>query len=284
MLPKLDNTSAAPIVATALLQGTSTVADPRLEAMARLEQITIPKPLPSQLTTQLVKAAALSPEQSLALPISAPSNKTTLSAAALLINALLQSSADAVPETKPLLAQAITDTAQLAKQLSTQLHQAVDKSGVFYESHLQQWSNGERNLAQVQGEPQNQANTLPAAAVQWVPVQLTTLEQQRFVWQGQAWPGQDMQWQVKEDNSESSLAPNGDKEKGWNSVIQLNFPSLGNVSVTLRLVGEHVRVELRTQDDETAASLKNQGGQLAQSLAASGTQLDGFTVQHDELT
>ena len=293
MLPKLDNTSALPVVATALLRSTASVADPRLDAMVRLDQIAQAKTLPGQLAAQGVDAAALTPEQAAALTLASPtaSDKTTLSAAGRLIDSFLHSSVDGqtpktVPSTQPLLATAIKDSPQLASQLSTQLQKAVEHSGVFYESHLQQWSNGERSLAALQAEPQNQPGTLPAEASQWVATQLNAQEQQRFTWQGQAWPGQAMQWQVQpdaKDNSGSANAQPEDKQPAWNSVLQLDFPGLGKVSATLRLVGDHVQVQLQTQDEASTAALKAQGEVLSQSLAASGTTLDGLTVHRDDL-
>jgi hypothetical protein len=293
MLPKLDNSTALPVVATALLRSSASVADPRLDAMVRLDQIALAKTLPGQLAAQGVDAA-LTPEQAAALTLASPtaSDKTTLSAAGRLIDSFLHSSVDgqqpkALPATQPLLATAVTDNPQLASQLSSQLQKAVEHSGVFYESHLQQWSNGERSLAAVQAEPQNQPGTLTAEATQWVPAQLNTQEQQRFTWQGQAWPGQAMQWQVQpdaKDNSGSADTSADEKKPAWNSVLQLNFPGLGKVSATLRLVGDHVQVQLRAQDEASTAALKAQGEVLSQSLAASGTTLNGLTVHRDDLT
>ena len=292
MLPKLHNTSTVPVVATALLRSTASVADPRLDAMVRLDQIALSKTLPGQLTAQRADAAELTPEQASAQTLASLklSDKTTLSPAGRLIDSFLQSSVDTQqPKTlaaaRSLLEKVITDSPQLAAQLSTQLQKAVTQSGVFYESHLQQWSNGERSLAALQAEPQNQPGTLPAEASQWVPAQLNTQEQQRFTWQGQAWPGQAMQWQVQEDSKDNSGSDNTseDKQPAWNSVLQLDFPGLGKVSATLRLVGEHVQVQLRAQDEASTAALKAQGDVLSQSLAASGTTLDGLTVQRDDL-
>jgi len=293
MLPKLDNTVTVPVVAAALLRNSASVADPRLDAMVRLDQIALAKTLPGQLAAQGVDAA-LTPEQAATLTLASPttSDKTTLSAAGRLIDSFLHSSVEghapkAAPATQALLATAITDSPQLASQLSTQLQKAVERSGVFYESHLQQWSNGERSLAAVKAEPQNQPGTLPAEAAQWVAAQLNTQEQQRFTWQGQAWPGQAMQWQVQEDSKDNSNSANtqpDDKQPAWNSVLQLDFPGLGKVSATLRLVGDHVQVQVRAQDEASTAALKAQGEVLSQSLAASGTTLDGLTVHRDDHT
>jgi hypothetical protein len=283
MLPKLDNTTTVPVVATALLRSTASVADPRLDAMVRLDQIALAKTLPGQLATET--SAVLT---TLTLPTA--SDQTTLSATGRLIDSFLQRSVDGqaakpLPATQPLLTTAITDNPQLASQLSTQLQKAVEHSGFFYESHLQQWSNGERSLSALQAEPQNQPNTLPAEAAQWVATQLNAQEQQRFTWQGQAWPGQAIEWHVQEDAQDSSGSANTpeDKQPAWNSVLQLDFPGLGKVSATLRLVGDHVQVQLRAQDEASSAALKAQGEVLSQSLAASGTTLDGLTVHRDDL-
>jgi flagellar hook-length control protein FliK len=93
-----------------------------------------------------------------------------------------------------------------------------------------------------------------------------------------------MQWQVQEDSKDSSGSANtpDDKQPAWNSVLHLDFPGLGKVSATLRLVGEHVQVQLRAQNDASKAALKAQGDVLSQSLAALGTTLDGLTVHRDD--
>jgi hypothetical protein len=292
MLPKLDNIVTVPVVATAQLRSTASVADPRLDAMMRLDQIALAKTLPGQLAAQGVNAASLAREQSAALTLANPTtiDETTLSAAGRLIDSFLHSRVDgqqhkALPATQPLLATAITDSPQLASQLSTQLQKVVEHSGVFYESHLQQWSNGERSLAALQAEPQNQPSTLPTEAAQWVSAQLNAQEQQRFAWQGQAWPGQAMQWQVQPDPKNNSGATDtsaDEKKTAWNSVLQLDFPGLGKVSATLRLVGDHVQMQMRTQDEASTAALKAQGEVLSQSLKASGTTLDSLTVHRDD--
>ena len=292
MLPKIDSASALPVAATALLRSTASVADPRLDAMVRLDQIAFAPSLPRQLGGKAIDAAGLTPAQAAALSLAnpAPTAQTTLSAAGRLIDSLLNSSVDTQqPKTLqsalPLVIKMQADSTQLTKQLTTQLHTAVTQSGVFYDSHLKQWSEGERTLLQVQAEPQNQPRTLPAElAAQWVPAQLNALEQQRFQWHGEVWPGQAMQWEVKEDTSEPPQTPEGETQAAWKSVLQLDFPGLGKVNATLRLVGEHVQVQLRAQEITTAATLKSQGDRLGEALAASGTTLDGLTVQRDELT
>ena len=291
MSPKLENTGTLPVIATSLLKSTAGVADPRLDSVVRLEQIALANKSPGLQSGQRVDAPALSLEQSLTLALQYPtlSDKTALSGAALLIDALLKSDVNtqqpkSLIQTQPLMAKVITDSAQLAQGLSTQLHKAVGQSGVFYESHLRQWSYGERSLNELQAEPQNNTSILHADASQWVPVQLITQEQQQFTWQGQVWPGQAMQWQINEDSAETPHVPNGEPQPAWNSALQLDFPGLGKISIMLNLVGEHVQVRLRAQGAHAAATLKMQGHVLSESLKAAGTTLDKLNVHHDEHT
>lgn len=53
-----------------------------------------------------------------------------------------------------------------APQLASALHDTLSFSGLFYESHVQQWANGERPLADLLREPQGRASTAgPATAI-----------------------------------------------------------------------------------------------------------------------
>ena len=76
---------------------------------------------------------------------------TTLSATARLIDSLLQRGSTALLGKTPLVAVAGAPPAQLA----TALQQSLSSSGLFYESHLQQWANGTRPVADLLREPQN---------------------------------------------------------------------------------------------------------------------------------
>ncbi len=104
-----------------------------------------------------------------------PGPPAVLSSAARTIDTLLSLAPDApgpVTGTEPLWPLPPGDaTHALAPVIVAALRQAMDSSGLFYESHLAQWASGGRSLEQLQTEPQTQwppdtrlPGELPAAA------------------------------------------------------------------------------------------------------------------------
>ncbi len=242
--------------------------------------------------TLLSKAPQLTFAVSTALP--PDTTPTTLSPTARMIDTLLQQAQEAHQSTqvqgaRPLLLAGDAASSAMAGKLAQQLRQALDGSGVFYEAHLRQWANGERSLEQVRGEPQNQgASNAPSASqslssAQWLPLQLDTLEQQRFTWKGEVWPGQQMQWEVvQQDTSQHSNQAAATPADTWKTVLQLDLPRLGRIKASIRLQGEHAQLQVQAQAPDTAAQLKSQSQVLSDALAASGTALDALTVHCDE--
>ncbi len=146
------------------------------------------------------------------------------------------------------------DAAELAKNLQS----AVSKSGMFYESHQALWVQGKISTQQLLQEPQakfselfnqNQANNtnnanntsnannaanIPKDMLPVVQQQLDSLANQQFIWQGQAWQGQQMQWEISEEEHKNK---NGEDQKfrHWKTRIKLSMPILGNLDAELRL-------------------------------------------------
>ncbi len=222
------------------------------------------------------------------------SSTVALSAAALAMDQLLTSDGQETRPTKvagttPLLASATTDPQALA----TQLQKTVGQSGVFYEAHLRQWADGERSLVQIRQEPQNQSKAGAVAgavvpvdkdratvtAQQLLPAQLDALENRRFAWEGELWPGQPLQFEISEDKHESNAKQQASPDGAWQTVVRFQLPHLGQVNATISLQGEHVQVHVDVQNEAAASLLKTAGEQLTLSLSASGTALDKLTVQ-----
>lgn len=219
------------------------------------------------------------------LPGQNGSVQTHFSAAGELIGRLLQSEAGQparpLQGSAPLLAAPGADPAQL-QQLTQNLQQSLEGSGLFYESHLEQWSRGERTLDQIRQEPQNRPGG-DALAAQLLPQQLDTLEQRRLVWQGELWPGQPMQWELVQEKDQSQQPREPGQPAAWETVLKLELPQLGQVNATIRLQGEQAQVRLRVLDEAAAAALQADQGRLDDALAAAGTVLGGFLVQRDAL-
>lgn len=145
------------------------------------------------------------------------------------------------------------DAAELAKNLQS----AVSKSGMFYESHQAQWVQGKLSTQQLLQEPQakfskllehlnlnpnnnnananaNNLNGIPKDMLPVVQQQLDSLANQQFIWQGQAWNGQQMQWEIDED--EHNDGNNAEQKiSRWKTRIKMNMPFLGNLDAELRL-------------------------------------------------
>ena len=135
----------------------------------------------------------------------------------------------------------------------------------------------------MKGEPQYTGATPGAASTHLLPLQLQSLEQQRFAWSGEVWPGQSMQWDVvQEDSARQTARPGAETAPAWQTVLQLEMPRLGKLKATIRLQGEHAQLQLQAQDPQSVGALTAQGAVLGQALAASGTALDALTVQADE--
>jgi len=206
-----------------------------------------------------------------------------LSPAARLLGQVLKSAAGAPPlatlnPATPLVPQGAPDPAQLASQLQ----QAVAKSGLFYESHLAQWAEGKRPLAELMTEPQAQKrpgtpSTDPALS-QLVNQQLATHESGQLVWQGQFGPNQPMRWEIGREEDDGAQA-RGDNEGGgaWHSGLRLRFALLGEVEASVSLRGSRLHIELLA--DAGAADLLRAGApRLQEALDAAGNELAALRI------
>src|SRR5471030_2242694 len=168
---------------------------------------------PGSLAATLLGRAPLTPSNQLP-DLNAGTPGAALSSTARALTIML-SAAQSLPGTPmvltgkiPLLADGPPDAGQLAKVLQ----ETVSQSGLFYESHVSDWIKGELSLPDLTREPQMQrmleaatAAPRPAdagpdlGAAQMVNLQLHTQEQARVQWNGQAWPGQQMQWDIRRE-------------------------------------------------------------------------------------
>jgi flagellar hook-length control protein FliK len=185
----------------------------------------------------------------------------------------------AVTGSAPLVATPDADPAALAAGLK----QAFGKSGLFYESHVAEWAQGSRALAELANEPQQQAaqngarpNPQDPATAQFISMQLAAQEQSQLAWKGQLWPGQPMEWDVQR---EAHGGGSDDGQAIWNSRLRLRFPELGELDVQLRMVGGALQIGLATGDDATAALLRQHVPNLAGALESVGTPLAGFDAR-----
>ena len=170
------------------------------------------------------------------------------------------------------------------QKIADGLQHAIDKSGMFYESHLAEWAGGARPLAELKGEPQmatgrqameavRQGVPADPATAQMISQQLTTQEQGRVSWQGQLWPGQAMQWDIARDAPEGNGRSSGDDEgtAPWRSRLTLRFAALGEMKANIVLSGDQVHIRLQAGSDASGDVLRAYATRLQEALAAAGT-------------
>ena len=111
--------------------------------------------------------------------------------------------------------------------------------------------------------------------------QLDALATQTYAWQGQIWPGQQMQWEIEEQSGERRT----DDESGarWQTRLRLQLPQLGGIEahLTLRPGGE-IGIALSAEQRPSEQRLESAAPRLREQLADAGLRLTQFTVKHDE--
>jgi hypothetical protein len=181
----------------------------------------------------------------------------------------------------PLLAAPNADAAQIAAALQ----KGMEKSGLFYESHVAEWAQGARTQAELAAEPQ--AKGMPAtdpATAQLINLQLNAHEQARVAWQGQLWPGQELRWEIERDAPDDQQSgrdggegADGEGHGSWQSSLRLRFGQLGEVKAKVVLSGGQLHIRLDAPD-AARALLEAGSGRLADALDAAGTPLTTLAI------
>jgi len=94
------------------------------------------------------------------------------------------------------------------------------------------------------------AQPIPERLMPIVHQQLDALATQQYVWQGQAWPGQPIEWIIEDPQGEG--AEGGDEaEQNWNTTLRLTLPRLGGVEAAVA-TSTPAGVALRLRADDAA--------------------------------
>ncbi len=118
---------------------------------------------------------------------------------------------------------------------------------------------------------------------QTIHLQLNALEQNRYAWQGELWPGQRMEWEIEEEQNKGGQNNQADADlASWNSTVRFELPNLGRVSATIHLSGGHVQMRVAAASADTAGKLRAHGKALAQALGDAGSPLDSLSISQDE--
>lgn len=239
--------------------------------------------LPSHLALerQLPAGVPAAPAQGEAA--SAAPGAARLSAAARVIGALLAELPDAGPVRAMLPMWPAAQKPPVGAALAGALAQAVDRSGLFYESHLVQFAAGARTLAQMAQEPH--AHLAPAEGELIHPQTATVVHQQldllataMFRWTGQAWPLVPMDWSIQEEGARQGDAAQEQAPRRWSTTLSLELPRLGAVELRLSIAGTEVRAHLVASEAATAGRMRSKGAALEERFEAAGLRLQALQV------
>jgi flagellar hook-length control protein FliK len=113
---------------------------------------------------------------------------------------------------------------------------------------------------------------MPEEAARLAGRQLQMLEGAPFLWQGLAWPGQTMEWLVREEAGGDGGGEAGDASSEWVTELNLTLPRMGSVHAQLGLTGERLRLRLLAAEPTTREALNAALPLLAKGFEASGLQ------------
>jgi len=103
--------------------------------------------------------------------------------------------------------------------------------------------------------------------------QLDVLANQSLTWQGEAWPGAPMEWEVERDpygGDPDSATPT------WATRLKLDLPRLGLVDARLNLAGDQIVLQLVAP--LSATEINDSSDQLRSRLLAAGLTLSNLAV------
>lgn len=177
----------------------------------------------------------------------------------------------------------VTQHPQNPQQLSLDLKNALQRSGLFLESHLAEVVAGKRTIESMRPELQNLANNTPNTVLNTLPAQqLAALEHQRLSWHGEIWQNQSMDWDVTFDepreHAEQSGQDETQKTKPVSSEITMHLPNLGKVSARIGVVDGRISIHMLTENPQTLATFKKERQQLFASMVNKGQAIEALTV------
>jgi hypothetical protein len=131
-------------------------------------------------------------------------------------------------------------------------------------------------------QPGAPANAMPRDLVPIVQQQLDALSTQNYAWQGQIWPGQQMQWEIGE-NPDGNRSTENDAIARWQTRLKLVLPMLGGINAVLRLnpAGE-VSVTVTADSASSETRLRESASVLGRQMESAGLKLTQLLVEHGE--
>jgi len=118
-------------------------------------------------------------------------------------------------------------------------------------------------------------------SVALVRQQLDLLSTSQFQWNGQAWPGAPMNWEITrhdDDSGDSSNSQASADGQIWHTRISLELPGLGRVEAQLALNAKQLTARI-SASPSSASTLSNNSADLRRRTAAAGLDLLSLQIR-----
>lgn len=127
--------------------------------------------------------------------------------------------------------------------------------------------------------PQASTSVIATETLPLIRQQLESLSNNTYIWQGQVWPGQDMRWELVEEDGQRPQEGNAEQlSTSWKTRLSLTLPNLGVVDARLGLQGNHLSLQLAAGEDQTRDRLRSAAQQLFGRIEAAGLDMASFAV------
>ena len=197
-----------------------------------------------------------------------------------------------VPSSTTLMPSVVAELPEPSRgMLPARLSQTLSESGLFYESHLSRWAKGELSFDTLLREPQARLGRelpmgarvaelggMPDEVARLAGRQLQLLDGAPLVWQGFAWPGQWMQWQVEERYPDGGEGGGEEEGAHWVTELHLHLPRMGSVHAHIGLRGDRLDLRLTAQEPAVREAMQSALPALVNGLEAAGLRPANLTV------
>lgn len=126
--------------------------------------------------------------------------------------------------------------------------------------------------------PPRQAAPIPDRLLPVVHQQLDALATNHYAWQGMAWPGQKVEWDIDDPAGNPDQGGSDAEQAGWRSSLRLTLPKLGTVEARLHLTDSGVSLHF-VAEENAAEPLRSGRVALAEALAGAKVPMTGMSVE-----
>jgi hypothetical protein len=107
--------------------------------------------------------------------------------------------------------------------------------------------------------------------------QLELLHSGQFVWQGESWQGQQIEWTIQHDEKRKTQQSGN----AWETSLKLDLPALGPVSAKVRVSDGQVSIHLIASREYSVKMMEVGRKQLLEGIESAGLQLVSMEVKRE---